>query len=77
MPAAANDRCWDDEDRRLRCLASYRKYRQARLEENRRKTRERMARLRAAPTEGQQQRHREAQRHYREEFSGLENAPQE
>ncbi|KAJ7264973.1 hypothetical protein B0H12DRAFT_1230606 [Mycena haematopus] len=66
MPASASQRCGDDEERRLRRLATYRKYRRARLDDHRRKARERMARLRANPTEEQRQRHREAQKRYRE-----------
>ncbi|KAF8157471.1 hypothetical protein K438DRAFT_1986595 [Mycena galopus ATCC 62051] len=66
MPAV--QRCGDDEERHLRRLATYRKYRRSHLEEHRKKTRERMARLRAAATDEQRKRHREAQCRYRERF---------
>ncbi|KAJ7832655.1 hypothetical protein B0H14DRAFT_2591929 [Mycena olivaceomarginata] len=68
MPPSAHQRCGDDEERHLRRLATYRKYRQTHLEESRKKTRERMARVRAALTEEQRERHREAQRRYRERY---------
>ncbi|KAJ7605672.1 hypothetical protein DFH06DRAFT_1150412 [Mycena polygramma] len=68
MPASAIQRCGDDEERRLRRLATYRKYRRAHLDERRKKGRERMARLRATPTEADRERHRAAQRRYRDSF---------
>ncbi|KAJ7876467.1 hypothetical protein B0H14DRAFT_2568182 [Mycena olivaceomarginata] len=67
-----NTRCVDDKDRRTRRLGSYRKYRRTHLEERRKKTRLRMAALRAAETEEQQEarreKNRQAQRRYRERF---------
>ncbi|KAJ7920725.1 hypothetical protein B0H13DRAFT_2319005 [Mycena leptocephala] len=70
MPASALQRCGDDEERKLRRLATYRKYRRTHLEDRREKTRLRMADLRArendAEKEARRERHREAQRKYRE-----------
>ncbi|KAJ7033115.1 hypothetical protein C8F04DRAFT_1261211 [Mycena alexandri] len=69
MPPSASKRCIDDEDRQLKRLATYRKYRRTHLEERRRKAQERMARVRAAQSEAHRERHREAQRRYRERYS--------
>ncbi|KAJ7843813.1 hypothetical protein B0H13DRAFT_2364570 [Mycena leptocephala] len=66
MPAAALHKCGDQEERQLRRAATYRKYRRMNLDECRRKARERMARLRAAQTEAQREKHQETQRRYRE-----------
>ncbi|KAJ7465324.1 hypothetical protein B0H11DRAFT_1922139 [Mycena galericulata] len=52
--------------RYLNRLESYRNYRIKHREKCRAKTRERMARLRAAPTDDQRARHRAAQARYRE-----------
>ncbi|KAJ7707973.1 hypothetical protein B0H14DRAFT_2646720 [Mycena olivaceomarginata] len=68
MPPSTRQRCVDDEERHLRRLATYRKYRQTHLAESRKRNRERMARVRAAPTEEQREKHREAQRRYRERY---------
>ncbi|KAJ7776707.1 hypothetical protein B0H14DRAFT_3508231 [Mycena olivaceomarginata] len=68
MPPSALQQCGDDEERRLRRLATYRKYRQTHLTESRKRNRERMARVRAALTEEQREKHREAQRRYRERY---------
>ncbi|KAJ6516890.1 hypothetical protein C8R47DRAFT_1206100 [Mycena vitilis] len=68
MPASAIQQCADAEERRLRRLATYRKYRRGHLEAARAQARERMARLRAVQTEEQRQKHRDAQKRYRERF---------
>ncbi|KAF8174317.1 hypothetical protein K438DRAFT_1771673 [Mycena galopus ATCC 62051] len=58
----------DEEEHHLRRLATYRKYRRNNAENCRKKTRERMAQLCAAATEEQKERHRQAQRLYRERY---------
>ncbi|KAJ7354691.1 hypothetical protein DFH08DRAFT_804561 [Mycena albidolilacea] len=64
MPASALQKCGDDEERHLRRLATYRKH----IDNHCQKGRERMAKLRSVQTEAQQEKHREAQRCYRERF---------
>ncbi|KAJ7851695.1 hypothetical protein B0H13DRAFT_2359932 [Mycena leptocephala] len=68
MPAAAAQKCGDDEERRLRRLATYRKYRRRNQDKCREQGRQRMARLRAMQTEEQREKHRNAQRIYRERY---------
>ncbi|KAJ6449251.1 hypothetical protein C8R47DRAFT_1230727 [Mycena vitilis] len=73
MPASLQQRCLDEEERRLRRLATYRKYRRTHLVDRREKTRARMADLRAREDKAQRQqrleRHREAQKKYRERWA--------
>ncbi|KAJ7025054.1 hypothetical protein C8F04DRAFT_1269661 [Mycena alexandri] len=72
MPASAAQRCVDEEERKLRRKATYRKYRRTHLDDRREKGRRRMAALRARQTDEQRvarlARHREAQKKYREEY---------
>ncbi|KAJ6494176.1 hypothetical protein C8R45DRAFT_1095130 [Mycena sanguinolenta] len=51
MPASAAQRCHNEEDRRSRRLASYKRYRRKNLESCREKARARMARLRVSASE--------------------------
>ncbi|KAJ6484515.1 hypothetical protein C8R47DRAFT_1073120 [Mycena vitilis] len=67
MPASAQQKCGDAEERHLRRLATYRKYRKGSETSQRRKQgRERMARLRAAMNEDQRERQRAVHARYRE-----------
>ncbi|KAJ7888019.1 hypothetical protein B0H13DRAFT_2342113 [Mycena leptocephala] len=68
MPASPQQQCGDEEERHLRRLATYRKYRRTHVDICREKGRQRMARLRANQTDAQRQNHREAQRRYRERY---------
>ncbi|KAJ7164845.1 hypothetical protein C8R43DRAFT_1122725 [Mycena crocata] len=68
MPPSARERCFDEEERKLRRQATYRRYRRKHLAETRASGRERMARIRAASTDAQREKHREAQARYRERF---------
>ncbi|KAJ7920720.1 hypothetical protein B0H13DRAFT_1867224 [Mycena leptocephala] len=72
MPSSALQKCGDDEERHLRRLATYRKYRRnlrSNIEKCREKSRQRMARLRATQTEAQREKHRDSQRKYRERYA--------
>ncbi|KAJ7715051.1 hypothetical protein B0H16DRAFT_1701867 [Mycena metata] len=72
MPASPAERCEDEEERRLRRLATYHRYRRANLDDRREKGRLRMAALRARESSAQREErlnhHREAQKKYRERF---------
>ncbi|KAJ6564310.1 hypothetical protein B0H19DRAFT_1258765 [Mycena capillaripes] len=63
-------RCYDDKDRHLQRLATYRKYRASHLSDRREKGRRQMAVLHATESEAARaarlEQHREAQRKYRE-----------
>ncbi|KAF8133491.1 hypothetical protein K438DRAFT_1998157 [Mycena galopus ATCC 62051] len=72
MPPALQQRCYDEEDRKLRRLATYRKYRRTHLADRREKTRRAMADLRARETpverEARRQKNREAQKKYCDKY---------
>ncbi|KAJ7148592.1 hypothetical protein C8R46DRAFT_1231085 [Mycena filopes] len=69
MPASKLQKCVDDEERRLRRLATYRAYRLRNLEARQLKGKERMARNRKAPSAVQREAHREAQRRYKDRYA--------